>query len=164
MANKTVRELLEMQNVFADPKYSRQAWKAVGSAILQNPAAIPIEQRDKDGNVTFASQLEQYSYEKLAKDLKELGKDARLPTELEVIMQCQILKARYDTGAAVFVRDTLGAKPVDESKVQADVTNIYEHLTDEELELLARHRDAMAAAQTEQADNDTVRQDTTDES
>lgn len=164
MANKTVRELLEMQNVFADPKYSRQAWKAVGSAILQNPAAIPIEQRDKDGNVTFASQLEQYSYEKLAKDLKELGKDARLPTELEVIMQCQILKARYDTSAAVFVRDTLGAKPVDESKVQADVTNIYEHLTDEELELLARHRDAMAAAQTEQADNDTVRQDTTDES
>lgn len=164
MANKTVRELLEMQNVFADPKYSRQAWKAVGSAILQNPAAIPIEQRDKDGNVTFASQLEQYSYEKLAKDLRELGKDARLPTELEVIMQCQILKARYDTSAAVFVRDTLGAKPVDESKVQADVTNIYEHLTDEELELLARHRDAMAAAQTEQADNDTVRQDTTDES
>ena len=155
MSNKSVRELLEMQNVFMDPKFTRQAWRAVGSAILRNPAAIPIEQRDKDGNVTFASQLEQYSYDKLVQDIKTLGQEDRLPTELEMIMYGQILKARFDTSAATFVRDTLGAKPVDETKLQADVNNVYEHLTDEELELLAKHRDAaaLAAAQTEKVDD-----------
>ena len=144
MSNKSRREQLEMLNVFNDPKFSRQAWKAIGSAILRNPATRPVHQYDKDGNETFASTIEQYSYNQLKNDIAKLGEQDREPTELEMILTCQIVKARYDTAAATFVRDTLGAKPVDESKVEANLTNQYEQLSDEELELLAAHREKLA--------------------
>lgn len=155
MANEYKRKEQEIKNLFADPKYVRQAWKSVGNAMLQNPAAEPVPLYDKDGNETFNSQLERYSYVQLSKDIQEIGKENRKPTELEMILQCQMIKARYDTSAAVFVRDTLGAKPVDESKVDATVNNPYESLSDEELELLAKHRDE----QMKGDNNDTVRED-----
>lgn len=162
--NKSRREQLEMLNVFGDPKFTRQAWKAVGSAILRNPATRPVHQYDKEGNETFASTIEQYSYNQLRADLDRLGEKDREPTELEMILTCQIVKARYDTAAATFVRDTLGAKPVDESKVEANLSNQYEQLSDEELELLAAHREKLAeqAKLTEGKEpiDDTVRKDT----
>lgn len=156
MSNAQKRKELETKNLFADPKYCRQAWKSVGQAILQNPCTRPIPQYDKDGNDTFAYTLERYSYDKLAQDIRELGKEEREPTELEMIMQCQIAKARFDTSAATFVRDTLGAKPVDESKVDATVNNPYESLSDEELELLAKHREE------QEKNNDSIRQSDTE--
>ena len=151
MSNKNVRQLKEMQNLFADPKFARQAWKAVGTAIAMQPAVKPIPSYDKDGNETLGSQIEAYSYNKLAKDIAELGKEQRQPTELEMILHCQMVKARYDTSAAVFIRDTLGAKPVDESKVDAQLSNPYEQLSDEELEMIQAERQKKAlAAQMEQ--------------
>ena len=72
--------------------------------------------------------------------IKNLAKEDRETTEIEMIMQCQMIKARTDTSAAIFVRDTLGAKPVDETKMDASVHNPYESLTDEELELIANAR------------------------
>lgn len=163
MSNKSVREYKEMENLFADPKFARQAWKAVGSAILHNPAVAPAGQYDKDGNETLGSTIERYSYDKLAKDIATLGEKDRKPTELEMLLHCQIVKARYDTAAAVFVRDTLGAKPVDESKIDAQVNNPYETLSDEELELLAAARAAKALPVNEplalkEAGNDAVRE------
>ena len=133
-----------MQNLFGDVKFSRQAWRAVGQAILVNPATRPLPQYDKDGNETFTSQLEEYSYQKLKDDIKKLGEEDREPTHLEMILMCQMMKARFDTGAAIFVRDTLGAKPIDESKVDAQVNNPYESLTDEELDMLAKMREQKA--------------------
>lgn len=138
------RTTKEMQSLFADPKFSRQAWKSVGLAILQNPAKRAPIQTDKDGNQTLQSEIEQYSYAKLSNDLKMLGQTDREPTELEMILQCQAMRARFDTSAAVFIRDTVGAKPVDESKVDAQVHNPYESLSDEELELIAQARQAKA--------------------
>lgn len=142
MSNKNDRESKEMQNLFADPKFARKAWRSVGQAILQNPAKKPIQILDKDGNPTLSSEIESYSYTKLKNDIANLAKEEREPTELEMIMQCQIVKARFDTSAATFVRDTLGAKPVDESKIDAQVSNPYESLSDEELEALAAMRAA----------------------
>ena len=69
-----------------------------------------------------------------------------------------MVKARTDTSAAVFIRDTLGAKPVDESKVDAQLSNPYEQLTDEELEMLraAREKKMLEAAASENTtENDT---------
>ena len=140
MSNKRTREQKELENLFADPKYSRQAWKAVGQAILASPAVKPTPFYDKDGNETFNSTLERYSYDALKRDLDQLGKESREPTELEMILSCQAVKARCDTAAATFIRDTLGAKPVDETKLDATVNNPYESLTDEELAILAAHR------------------------
>lgn len=141
MSNAFDRTSKEMQNLFSDPKFSKQAWKAVGMAIINNPATKPVRTYDRDGNETLASQVEQYSYAKLKDDISNLAKDDREPTELEMILQCQIVKARYDTSAATFVRDTLGAKPTDESKITADINNPYESLSDEELEALAKMRE-----------------------
>ena len=140
MSNKRTRERKELENLFADPKYSRQAWKAVGQAILASPAIKPIPSHDKDGNESFNYTLEKYTYQALKRDINELGKEERQPTELEMILSCQMVKARYDTSAAIFIRDTLGAKPVDETKLDAQVNNPYESLTDEELAILAAHR------------------------
>lgn len=140
MSNKRTREKKELESLFADPKYSRQAWKAVGQAILCSPAVKPIVKTDKDGNEEFSYTLEKYTYEALKRDINELGKENREPTELEMILSCQMVKARYDTGAATFIRDTLGAKPVDETKLDAQVNNPYESLSDEELEAIAAMR------------------------
>ena len=151
MANKQHRDWAEMKNLFSDPKFSRQAWKSVGIAIAMQPAVKPIQVLDKEGNETFNSQVESYSYNKLAKDIKSLQCEDREPTELEMILHCQMVKARTDTSAAVFIRDTLGAKPIDESKVDAQLSNPYEQLTDEELEALQamREKKALEAANKE---------------
>ena len=154
MQNKNVRQQKEMENLFADPKFARQAWKSIGIAIAMQPATKPIPSFDKNGNETTDSQIENYSYLKLAKDIRELGKEEREPTELEMILHCQMVKARTDTSAAVFIRDTLGAKPVDESKVDAQLSNPYESLTDEELEALQlmREKKALEASKQEMLD------------
>lgn len=135
------RKTKEMQSLFADPRFSRQAWQSVGRAILERPATRPIVVTDKEGNETLGSQIERYTYSSLAEDIATLQHTDRKPTELEMIIGCQILKARTDTSAAIFVRDTLGAKPVDESKMDHTLHSEYEQLSDEELELLAAHRD-----------------------
>ena len=131
VSNKSYRELLETRNVFADPAYCREAWKSVGTAILLSPAIGCIGDIDtKDGAI------ESYTYRKLTEELKSLG---RKPTELEMIFHCQAARARFDTSAAVFVRDTVGAKPVDESKVTVGRSQ-YEEMSDDELEALLRYR------------------------
>lgn len=163
MSNAEIRTTKEMMNLFADKKSCRQAWQAIGKAILTNPATKPIEQFDKEGNLTLQSELERYTYQKLSRDIKELGKEDREPTEIEMIMYGQIVKARWDTAAATFVRDTLGAKPVDESKVDASLHNPYEELTDEELEMLAKARQQKAIEASSMAlpDSSIVEQDET---
>ena len=149
MANspkKDLRELKEALNVFSDPRTQREAWRSLGIKLLNNPATKAPEQLDKDGNPTLASSIEQYTYRQLVNDIKRSEQPDREPTEIEMILACQMVKARFDTQAAIFVRDTLGAKPVDESKMDATLSaNQYEQLTDEELELLAAHRAQKAA-------------------
>ena len=145
--NKDLRELKETMNVFSDPRTQREAWRSLGVKLLNNPATKAPEQLDKDGNPTLASSIEQYTYRQLVNDIKRSEQPDREPTEIEMILACQMVKARFDTQAAIFVRDTLGAKPVDESKMDATLSaNQYEQLTDEELELLAAHRAQKAAA------------------
>ena len=154
MSNKNIREKQELESLFFNPKYSRQAWKSLGQAIAMQPATQPIPVVDKDGNLTANSTIEQYSYSKLSDDLKLLCKTQRPPTELEMILHCQMVKARTDTSAAVFIRDTLGAKPIDESKVEAQINNPYESLSDEELELLQQLRDKKKQEELQRAMND----------
>ena len=149
MSNKNDRETKEMQNLFSDPKFQRQAWKYVGVAIANSPASLPFTAYDKNGNPTIDSEIQTYSYNQLHKDIESLGKENRQPTELEMILKCQMIRARYDTSAATFIRDTLGAKPVDESKVDATVNNPYESLSDEELEMLAMMRENKSKEQND---------------
>lgn len=143
ISNRSYRELLETKNVFADPAYCREAWKSVGQAILLSPAIGCIGDIDtRDGAI------EEYTYNKLCRELKAVGASTsadgrpvvgRQPTELEMIFHCQAARARFDTSAAVFVRDTVGAKPIDESKVTVGRSQ-YEDMSDDELEALLRYR------------------------
>ena len=135
------RKRKEMLSLFADPRFARQAWQSVGRAIAMRPATPPITTYDKDGNPTFNSEIERYGYDSLTRDVDKLLSDDPGPTQIEMILACQMIKARTDTAAATFIRDTLGAKPVDESKIEQRNINSYETLTDEELELLQQHRE-----------------------
>ena len=139
--NYLTRTEKEMRSLFEDKKFARQAWKSLGNALLQRPASKPIADIDKDGNETINSRVQAYTYQQLSNDIKLMNSDRTEPTEIEMILACQMIKARTDTAAAVFVRDTLGAKPVDETKQDLTLNNPYENLTDEELELLAKHRE-----------------------
>lgn len=148
MSNKEDRMLKETLSHFADPRYSRKAWNSVAWKILNSPAARPGTTLDKNGEETTESKIANYSYQQLTKDLAAIEGatgESREPTELDMILACQIQHARHSTAAAAFVRDTVGAKPVDEAKVQAEVTNTYEQLTDEELELLRQLREEKLA-------------------
>lgn len=141
MSNKVDRQGKETKSLFADPKTARQAWRSVGAAILQSPAIKLPTDFDQDGGVKLDSAIENYSYDSLAKDIQTLTRGNRKePTELEMIFRCQILHARHNPTSATFVRDTVGAKPVDESKMAVTDVNPYDELTDEELEALAEFR------------------------
>ena len=158
MSNKQDRENKELQNCIKDPRYARQFWRSVGTAIANRPAVRTPTTLDKDGNETLQSIIENYSYNKLKQDIERMTHDKNTePTEIEMIMQCQMVRARYDTAAATFIRDTMGAKPVDESKVAATVSNPYEDLSDEELELLAKHREEQARPVPPGTDAETLR-------
>jgi len=140
MSNKKDRETKEIKNLL-DPKYARNFWRTVGNAIANRPAVKPISTLDKEGNPTKESEIETSVYLRLSKDLKTLGDpNCTEPTELEMIIASQMVMARTNPSSAAFIRDTLGAKPVDESKVDASI-NEFDSLTDEELELLAKHRE-----------------------
>lgn len=142
--NKDKRLHDETKGLFADPKTARMAWQSLARAILSSPATKPIPNYfvNKDGSEseTYDSMVERYSYDSLAKDIVAITGEDRAPTDLEMIIKCQAQHARHNPSSAVFVRDTVGLKPVDESKVDMEITNPYETLSDEELELLAKHR------------------------
>lgn len=140
MSNKYDRDEKEVRNLL-DPKYARQFWRSVGNAIANRPAVKPIAVVDKDGNYTKESEIELNAFQRLANDLKILNSNRTEPTELEMLMQSQFILARTNPSAAIFVRDTLGVKPVDESKVDNTI-NEYSGLSDEELELIAELREA----------------------
>lgn len=141
MSNKDDRERKEIDNLFKDPKFMRKAWQSVGKAILESKAATPVIQYDKNGDPTLDSEIASYSYHALVEDLKKVGRE---PTQMELIMMCQAVKAQFDTSAAIFVRDTVGGKPVDESKADVQFNNQYEQMSDEELEMLAKYREQKA--------------------
>ena len=141
MSNKEERETKEMKNLFGDPKTARMAWRSVGAAILQSPCSDKIDVYDKDGAPSLDTQVEQYSYASLKRDIATLSKGAdREPTELEMIFRCQALHARHNPASATFIRDTVGAKPVDESKQEVTNINPFAELSDDELEALAAYR------------------------
>lgn len=140
LSNQKARQEKEMKNLFQDPKFARNAFRSVGGAVAMRPAAKPVVRYDKDGNETFESQIETYTYNQLYQDLQKIYGPGHEPTELEMIMACQAQMARINASNFVAFRDSIGAKPVDESKIDNTTVNEFSQMTDEELELLAKHR------------------------
>ena len=127
--------------IFKSPKKAREVWRNIALAVALRPAAKPIEQLDKNENETFESRVQRYTYDTLAKDIDKLGNPDAAPTEIEMILSCQAVLARTNPSAFVAFVDRAGGKPVDESKVDAQVTNPFSDLTDDELEMLIAYRE-----------------------
>ena len=126
--------------IFKSPKKAREVWRNVALAIALRPAAKPVVQTDKNGDETFESRVQRYTYDTLANDIDKLGDPNAGPTEIEMILSCQAVMARTNPSAFTAFVDRAGGKPVDESKVDAQVTNPYTELTDDELEMLVAYR------------------------
>ena len=127
-------------SIFKSPKKAREVWRNVALAIALRPAAKPVVQTDKNGDETFESRVQRYTYDTLANDIDKLGDPDAGPTEIEMILSCQAVMARTNPSAFTAFVDRAGGKPVDESKVDAQVTNPYTELTDDELEMLVAYR------------------------
>lgn len=132
LTNKQIREQREFEAIFKNPKYARTAWAEKVIERYSRPALEPIPVYDKDGNLTPTAQIEQAVWNHLLQELKDRGLN-RLPTEGEMMEACQQYYARHNPSAYVARRDSMGAKPVDETKQNLQVNNPLEDLSDEEL-------------------------------
>lgn len=149
ISNKYVRkrnpnEDTELTSLFQDPRFTRQAFQSVGAYLLSRPACRPITQLDENGEETADSRLESYTFDSLKRDLHTIaeatGEEEREPTELEMLLACQIRQARHSTQAAVFVRDSVGAAPIKQTQADITIDDDYSKLTDEEVDLLLEYR------------------------
>ena len=132
LTNKQLREQREFETMFKNPKHARATWAQHVIDRYARPALRPISITDKDGNLTATSQIELAVWNHLKAELEALGQD-RLPTEGEMMEACQQYYARHNASSYVARRDSMGAKPIDETKQNVSVNNPLEDLSDEEL-------------------------------
>ena len=148
LTNKQIREQREFETMYKNPKHARAMWSQNVIDRYARTALEPITIYDKDGNPTPTSQIEHAVWNHLLDELKERGED-RLPTEGEMMEDCQQYYARHSSSSYIAKRDSMGAKPIDETKQQVSVSNPLEDLTDEELlvmqKALDEHRKAEQA-------------------
>jgi hypothetical protein len=132
LTNKQIREQREFETLFKNPKHARAMWAQNVIDRYAKPALEPIQIVDKDGNLTPTSQIEIAVWRHLKDELEAMGFD-RLPTEGEMMEACQQYYSRHNAASYTARRDSMGAKPIDETKQQVQVNNPLEDLSDEEL-------------------------------
>ena len=138
---KEERETKEYKSLFTDERYAKKAWKEYFNSSLQGPAKPLPETLDKEGNVSFQSQLDQMAYDNVKRRLEEQGL-SREPMQAEIIIESNVLRSRFnDTTFNTILERTAG-------KVKEEVTvnsSPFEDLTDEELDALAKFREEKKA-------------------
>jgi hypothetical protein len=140
LTNKEIRDQREFETMFKNPKHARAMWSQNVIDRYVKPAMRPIAIVDKDGNLTPTSQIEQAVWDHLSNELKQMGID-RLPTEGEMMEACQQYYSRHNATAYTARRDSMGAKPIDETKQQISAYNPLEDLSDEELLVMQKALD-----------------------
>jgi len=143
LTTKQKREQREFETLFKKPTHARAMWAENVLDRFTKPVKRPIPITDKDGNVSPQSQIEIAIYDQLVEELKEADL-TRLPTDGEMMEACQAYYSRHNAASYTARRDTMGAKPIDESKNTHTLNNPYENLADDELlvmqEALNTHR------------------------
>lgn len=140
LTNKQIREQREFETLFKNPKHARTMWANTVIDRYAKPAMAPIPITDKDGNLTATSQIEIAVWNHLKQELEMAGLD-RLPTEGEMMEACQQYYSRHNASSYIARRDSMGAKPIDETKQSVSVNNPLENLSDEELLVMQRALD-----------------------
>lgn len=134
---KAERELCEYKSTYTDKRYAEKAFKAIINASLQSEAGALPAMYDKQGNELPQSVLDRQAYENVKRRLLAQGLD-REPQQAEMMIENAILRARFDNSTFNTMLERTVGKVKDELVVSA---NEYETMTDEELELLAAHRE-----------------------
>lgn len=137
LTKKQLREQREFETLFKNPKHARAMWAQNVFDRYSKPAFEPVIISDKDGNVLPQSQIEHSIWNQLKKELEAEGIE-RLPTDGEMMEACQAYYARHNAASYTARRDSMGAKPVDESKQQHTMNNSLEEFSDEELLLIQK--------------------------
>jgi len=140
LSNKQIREQREFETLFKNPKHARAMWSQSVIDRYAKSALEPVKIYDKDGNLTPTSQIEVAVWNHLKAELEAAGQD-RLPTEGEMMEACQQYYSRHNASSYVARRDSMGAKPIDETKQSVQVNNPLEGLSDEELAVMQKALD-----------------------
>lgn len=157
LTKKQLREQREFQTAFKDPKHARAMWSKNVADRYCKPAFKPVLLEDKDGNLLPQSQIEFAVWDQLNNEIEAQGL-SRLPTEGEMMEGCQAYYSRHNAASYVARRDSMGAKPIDETKQQHVVNDPLEGLTDEELIIMQKalelHREKQAQIEGDIADDE----------
>lgn len=132
ISNKKLREQREFETLYKNPKHARAMWAQKVYDRWSAPATPPVTIIDAKGNISVESQVEMHVWNTLLKELQDRGED-RMPTNGEMTEACQDYYSRHNSSAYVARRDSMGAKPIDETKQQHTVSNPLEDMSDEEL-------------------------------
>lgn len=136
--NAQDRAMMEQISMYADPKYSRRAAQittlsTLYSPMISKPKPLYLSVKTMRGEIveeeTKDSILASQAWDEL---VARLGRN---PSKWELINETRALAAVYDTQSAVFIRDTAGFKPIDESKNEQNIkVSPLRDYTEEELE------------------------------
>ena len=144
---KTEREEREYRSLFKDERFAKKAWKEfIGDSLQGTGKQLPMQIDPKTGEPTFTSLLDQTAYLSVKDRLRERGID-REPMQAELIVECNVLRARFNDTTFNTILERTAGKVKEEISVQQ---NEFESLTDEELELLAKYREEHDNAPTEE--------------
>lgn len=134
---KTEKEELEYKSLFTDKRYAQKAWqKFIGESLEAKAVMLPSFE-DAKGNVSPQSVIYDAAVAQVRKRLKERGID-RDPMQAEVLIEANVIRAAFDNNVFNTILERSAGKVKDELEVSR---SDYEHLTDEELALLAKHRE-----------------------
>lgn len=132
------REEREFASLFSDQRFAKKAWRDLIGTALQGPAKALPEMVDKEGQTTLQSHIDRVAYENVKARLEKQGLE-REPMQAELIVECNILRARSADTAWGTILDRTAGKVKEEIALS---NNPFEELTDEELEALRKFRES----------------------
>ncbi len=132
--DKNVREEREYKSLFADERYAKKAWRKFIGQSLESPAS-PLEFIGSSGEPTRDSIIYNTAYNSVKQRLLAEG-ISREPMKAEVLVETNVIRASFETTTFNTILERTAGKVKDEVSIS---TSAYEDLTDEQLELLARH-------------------------
>lgn len=148
---KEEREEREYISRFTDERYAKKAWKEAIGESLQSAAAILDTVVDAKGNPTLASIIYDTARRNVADRLAAKG-ISRAPQKMEVLIEANVIRGSFDATTFNTLLDRTAGKVKDELNITAGA---FEELSDEELEVLHRHREQkLLKAEPEEAEDD----------
>jgi hypothetical protein len=139
---KPEREEKEYKSLYTDERYAKQAFKRLINKSLQSNVAILPDFEDAHGNTTPQSAIYKAATNSVRARLLEEGLD-REPMKAEVLIEASVIRAAFDNNTLNLILDRTAGKVKEEISIGVGQ---YEDLSDEELRVLAAHRQARLTA------------------